>query len=394
VKIRLLSRCAVILLGALLGFCEKGLGADAPSPTKKAGTFFVFIGTYTGSKSKGIQLARWDASAGTLGPARLAAETANPAFLALHPNGRFLYAASEIGNFEGKKSGAVAAFAVEPASGNLTLLNTQASGGSGPCHVSVDASGRCALVANYGSGSVAALPIRDDGSLGEAASVVQHHGSSVNRQRQQGPHAHQILTDAANRFALVCDLGLDQVLAYRVDPAKATLTAADPPFTATKAGCGPRHLAFHPKGKLAYVVNELDSTLTAFAYDGDRGALKELQTVPLLPADFKGASTAAEVQVHPSGRFVYASNRGHDSIAVFAIDEKSGKLTFVQHEPSGGKTPRFFTGDPTGQYLLAANQDSDNVVIFRIDGATGRLEATGRSIQVGSPVCLKFLAAE
>jgi 6-phosphogluconolactonase len=255
----------------------------------------------------------------------------------------------------------------------------------------VDPTGKCLLVANYGSGSIAALPIRADGSLAEPSAVIQHQGSSVNSQRQAGPHAHFITPDPRNRFALTCDLGLDQVLVYRLDAAKSSLTANNPPFAGVKPGAGPRHLAFHPSGRFVFLINEMGSTLTVFAYDAKRGALKELQTISTLPEGFAGNSTCAEVQVHPSGKFVYGSNRGHDSIAVFSFDAASGKLTCLEHQPTQGKTPRHFALDPAGHWLLAENQDSDNVVVFRVDAKTGRLSPAGQTVSVGAPVCAVFV---
>jgi 6-phosphogluconolactonase len=247
------------------------------------------------------------------------------------------------------------------------------------------------LVANYGSGSIAALPLRADGTLGEATAFAQHTGASVNQQRQEGPHAHWIDGDAANRFAFVCDLGLDQVLVYRLDAARGKLSAHDPAFASVKPGAGPRHLAFHPTGRFAYVINEMGNSVTAFAYDGERGTLTELETVPTLPAEFNGRNTTAEIEAHPSGRFLYGSNRGHNSIAVFAIASGTGRLTLVEHISTSGKTPRNFAIDPTGRWLLAANQDSDNVVVFAVDATSGRLAATGQSVEVGKPVCVKFV---
>ena len=260
--------------------------------------------------------------------------------------------------------------------------------------MAVDQSGKCLLVANYGNGSIAALPIQPDGALGEPGAIIQHHGSSVNPTRQAGPHAHFIIPDPANRFALTCDLGLDQVLVYRLDPAKPALVPNDPPFAPVKPGSGPRHLAFHPSGRFVFLISEIGSTLTAFAYDAKRGALQELQTVSTLPEAFAGKSSCAEVQVHPSGKFVYGSNRGHDSIAVFAFDASTGKLTYVEHQPTQGKIPRHFAFDPTGQWLLAENQDSDNIVVFRVDARTGRLSATGQTVSVGAPVCAIFVPAK
>ena len=358
------------------------------------GTTLVYFGTYTGAKSKGIYVSRFDSATGRLTDPELAVATASPSFLALHPTGRFLYAAGETSILSGKRAGAVAAFSLNAQTGRLTLLNRQPSGGEGPCHVAVDQSGKCLLVANYGNGSIAALPIQADGALGEPGAIIQHHGSSVNPARQAGPHAHFIIPDPANRFALTCDLGLDQVLVYRLDPAKSALVPNDPPFAPVKPGSGPRHLAFHPSGRFVFLISEMGSTLTAFNYDAKHGALKELQTVSTLPEAFAGKSFCAEVQVHPSGKFVYGSNRGDDSLAVFSFDASKGKLAYVEHQPTQGKIPRHFAFDPTGKWLLVENQDSGNVVVFRVDAKTGRLSATGQTVSVGSPVCAIFAPAK
>ncbi|MBM4019453.1 MAG: lactonase family protein [Planctomycetes bacterium] len=351
----------------------------------------VYIGTYTGPKSKGIHQMRLDVASGSLSAPELAGETANPSFLAVHPGRRFLYAVSEVRGPDGKSGGAVSAFAVAPDTGALEFLNKQSTGGAGPCYVAVDREGRCALAANYGSGSVCAMPIGPDGRLAEAAAVVQHAGSGPDPKRQQGPHAHSINPDPTGRFALAADLGLDKVLIYRFDAARAALAANDPPAASVAPGAGPRHLAFHPNGRFAYVINEMACTVTAFAWDAARGRLAELQTLSTLPADFRGASTCAEVQVHPAGRFLYGSNRGHDSIAVFALDAETGRLTPRGHQPTQGRNPRNFAIDPTGTFLLAANQNSDTVLVFRIDGQTGGLAPVGAPAAVPSPVCIKFL---
>ncbi len=371
-------------------FCT--LACLVPSLLRAEDKMWTYIGTYTGNGSQGIYLAELDLKSGELKLVGLAAELDNPTFLAIHPSGKTIYAAGEIGNFHGKKAGAVSALSIEPKTGKLTLLNQQSSEGSGPCHVTVDKTGQVALVANYGGGSVASLPIGPDGKLAEAASAIQHEGSSVNKGRQSSPHAHSINVDPANKFAFAADLGLDKILIYKLDPATAKLTPHDPAFAATPAGGGPRHFAFHPSAKYAYVCNEMTSGVTAFAYDAAKGTLTELQTLSTLPEDYKtpGNSTA-EIQVHPSGKFVYVSNRGHHSLAIFAIDEATGKLTAVGHESTGGKTPRNFGIDPTGQYILACNQDSKSVHVFRIDTATGKLKPTGSSIEVANPVCVKFL---
>lgn len=358
--------------------------------------FWVYFGTYTGKSSKGIYASRLDAASGKLTPPELVAESTSPSFLAVSPNEKFLYAANEVPKFEGKTAGAVSGFAIDRATGKLTPLNQKSSGGAGPCHLVVDATGKSVLVANYGGGSVQALPVKPDGSLDDGGTFIQHEGSSVNQGRQSSPHGHAIVTDPANRFALACDLGLDKVLIYKLDPAKAGLAANDPPFATVPPGSGPRHIAFRPDGKFAYVINEMTCTVTAFAFDGKRGALEALETISSLPKDMtvqRGFSTA-EIEVHPSGQFVYGSNRGHDTLAVFAIDAKSGKLTPVEHISTKGKTPRSFGIDPTGRWLLAANQGSDTVVVFAIDAKTGKLQPTGQELQVGTPVCVKFVEAK
>lgn len=379
-----------LLSGALAGLLLPGLGMTAE---RTKDSTMLYIGTYTSGRSQGIYLAHFATDTGKLGAPELAAETKNPTFLAVHPNGRFLYAVGEMDNFGGKRTGAISAYSIDKASGRLTPLNQQSSGGAGPCHLALDQTGKCLLVANYSGGSVAALPVKEDGRLGEPV-VIQHHGSSVNRQRQAGPHAHFITTDPANRFALACDLGLDKVLTYRLEPARCSLETNDPPAVSVKPGSGPRHLAFHPNGRYIYLVNEMASTLDVLAYDAQRGALESLQTISTLPGDFKGNSSCAEVQVHPSGKFVYGSNRGHDSIAVFAVDSATGKLKLVENQSTGGRTPRHFTLDPTGKWMLVENQDSNNIVVFRVDARTGRLDPTGQSIEVGAPVCIVFSRQE
>ena len=359
-----------------------------------AGEFLVYFGTYTGAKSKGIYVSRFDPATGRLSAPELAVATRNPSFLAVHPDGHFLYAVGEVDNAGGKPAGTVSAFSLDRQSGKLTLLNQQASGGGGPCHLSVDATGKCLLVANYGSGSIAALPIHPDGSLGEAATTIQHTGSSVNPQRQAGPHAHFICPSPDNRFALNCDLGLDQVLVYRLDADAAALTSNDPPFAAVAPGAGPRHLAFSPDGKFVYVINEMGSTVSAFSYNSANAAMTGVQTLSTLPKDFSTNNTCAEIVMHPSGKFLYGSNRGHDSIAMFTVDQKSGRLAFVEHQSTRGRTPRHIAIDPTGHWLFAENQASDTVIVFAIDPATGKLRPTGQSQTIGSPVCAVFVGAK
>ena len=367
--------------------------ASAADPA--AGMVRVYVGTYTGAKSQGIYLSTLDLTTGALSAPILAVETTSPSFLALHPNRRFLYAVNEVSRFEDKPGGSVSAFGIEADTGKLRLLNRKSALGGGPCHLIVDQTGRNVLVANYGGGSVAVIGLQPDGALGTAGSFLQHQGSSVNPRRQEGPHAHGIYLDAANRFVFVPDLGLDRVMIYRFDADQSSLTPIDPPaFAAVKPGAGPRHFAFHPNRRFAYVISELDSTVTTFGYDAASGRLTAVQTVPTLPTAFEGQSTTAEIAVHPNGRFLYGSNRGHDSIAVFAIDEATGRLTFVQHQPTLGKTPRNFAIDPTGTFLLAANQGSDNVVVLRIDPQNGRLSPAGKSLEVGTPVCVTFVVGK
>lgn len=355
--------------------------------------YLVYFGTYTGAKSKGIYVARLDAETGKLSEAQLAAEIPSPSFLAVHPRNRFLYAVNEVSKYDGKAAGSVSAFSIDAGSGKLALLNAQSSGGPGPCHLVVDKAGRHVLVANYGGGSVEVLPITKNGSLEAPSAFVQHSGSSVNKSRQEAPHAHGIYLDGRNRFAYVPDLGLDQVLIYRFDSGKGTLTPSVPPFGALTAGSGPRHFALHPGGEFAYVINEMVCTVTAFRCDSKSGALTATETVSTLPPGeaVKGGYSTAELFIHPSGKFLYGSNRGHDTIVVYSIDKKSGKLSYVENVPTKGKTPRSFGIDPSGRWLLAANQSSDTVIVFQIDSATGRLSATGQSIEVGAPVSVSFV---
>jgi 6-phosphogluconolactonase len=364
-----------------------GRGAEGPSTMSN---YLVYVGTYTGPKSQGIYAYKFESATGKVTPLGLAGVSNNPSFLAVHPNHKFIYAVSEQVDYEGKKSGSVSAFSLDPKTGKLKLLNTLASGGAEPCHIWIDKTQKYALVANYGSGSVAVFPILPDGRLGKATSVIQHTGHSINPERQEGPHAHCILSSPDNHYVMAADLGTDHVVIYRFDDAHGMLTPNTPPFAAVKTGSGPRHLAFHPNGNFFYVNSEMGNIVTAFAYDASHGTLKELQVITTLPADFKGASTTAEIAVHPSGRFLYCSNRGHESIAVYSIDSAKGTLTPVEIVPSGGKEPRSFEIDPTGHFLIAANQNSNNIAVYRIDQKTGRLTATGQVAEVQAPVCVKF----
>jgi 6-phosphogluconolactonase len=353
---------------------------------------FVYVGTYTAPKtqSKGIYLCRFDPASGRLTSAGVAAEATNPSFLAIHPSRRFLYAVNEEPEFAGRKTGAVGAFAIDWHSGKLSLLNQQPSGGAGPCHLVVDAAGKYVLVANYGGGSIEVLPIGPDGSLGEPTATIQHKDPDPGTKPRR-PRAHSINLDAAQGFAFVADLGLDRVFFYRFEAKAGTLTPNEPSWVKLADKAGPRHFAWHPCGRFAYVINELNSTVTALSYDAGQGTLREIQTLSTLPQDFAGKSACAEIQVHPAGKFLYGSNRGHDSIAIFSVDPRTGRLAPVGDESTRGKTPRNFAIDPTGQYLLAANQDSNTIVVFRVDGQTGLLKATGEKVEVPAPVCVKFV---
>ena len=393
----------VLMRGVLLGWAWRlrvwglvCLLTLLPVAAVEAGAcaYLVYVGTYTSKGSEGIYVCRFDATTGETGAVGLAVATDNPSFLAVDPNGRFLYAVNEVGTFRGEPTGAVSAFAIDRASGKLNLLEQVSSLGKGPTHLSLDKSGEYLMVANYGGGSVAVFPIGDDGRPGRHSAFVQHVGSSVNPERQASPHAHFIQTTNDNRFALAADLGLDKLLVYRFDAATGSLTPGSPAFVKVEPGAGPRHVAFAPSGRLVYVVNEMASTVTAFAYGSRPGTLNEIQTIATLPQDFAGQNTTAEIAVDPKGRFLYVSNRGHDSIAVFRIDSNDGSVKPVGWVPSGGKTPRNFAIDPTGRWLFAANQGSNDIRLFEIDQQSGRLTATSRSLKVVSPVCVCFVAVK
>jgi len=355
----------------------------------QSGRLLAYIGTYTTGESKGIYIYSLDTSSGALEEVGKTTGIENPTFLAIHPGRCYLYSVSEVRDYRGRHSGAVAAYSIDRRSGRLTHLNRQPSQGVGPCHVSVDRSGRFVLVANYESGSIAVFPIQRDGSLGDATEAIQHQGSSVDPRRQKGPHAHSINPSPDNRYMLVADLGLDKLLVYRFDSTAGKLALHQE--VRARPGAGPRHLDFHPSGKHAYLINEIDSTMMAFAYDESEGKLTEIQTLPALPEGFSGTNSCADVHVHPSGRFLYGSNRGHDSIVICEIDRRTGKLTTVGHEPSQGRNPRNFAIDPSGTFLFAENQDSSTIVAFRIDRESGRLHPTGLTVEVPNPVCLRFM---
>lgn len=352
-------------------------------------TFVMYVGTYTRETSAGIYAYRFDVSTAEAESLGLLADIRDPSFLALHPSGEYLYAVTESDDFDIDGSGSVSSFAIDPDTGSLRKMNEVSSRGGWPCHLSVDESGRMLIVANYKGGSVASFPVNEDGTLGGASSFYQHEGSSVHS-RQEQPHAHSADFSADGRFAFFSDLGLDRVMVYRADTATATMAPHDPPHVDVAPGSGPRHFAQHPTGKFAYGLNELSSTVSVYSLDAEAGELSVIQTVSTLPEDFEGENYTAEIYVHPSGEFVYASNRGHHSIAIFRIDGDSGTLQPAGQVSTRGEWPRNFAFDPTGRYLLAANQNSDSIAVFRIDLATGDLEPTGADLSMDAPVCILF----
>jgi 6-phosphogluconolactonase len=373
---------------------EQALGAPVKTASAAASDF-VYVGTYTSKDSKGIYSYRFDAKSGQLTPIGIAAEQVNPSFLATDPRHRFLYAVTEMGNEKGagsyKTNGSISSYSINPKTGALAFLNKVDALGGGPCHLVVDKTGKMLFVANYGSGSVASFAIKPDGSIGDKTGFDQHSGSSVDPARQKGPHAHAVVLSPDNRFLFVPDLGTDQVKIYKVDAAKGTFTANDPAFATVKAGLGPRHFIFGHGAKFAYVLCEMGSSVAVFAYNPMTGSLTPIETVSNLPADFKGVDNSAEIAVDRSGRYLYASNRGHDSITVYKVDPVKGTLKSVQVVPTQGKIPRNFALDLSGKYLLAANQNTGQIVTFAVDPATGQLKPTGQVTDVPAPVDILFV---
>lgn len=370
----------------LLSCSDQQQEATAPTP---ATMIPLYIGTYTNQNSQGIYRALFNEQTGELSDLNLATEASNPSFIAIHPQQTHVYAVHEVSDFDGMDSGAISAYAIE-SDGSLSLQSTQITRGGAPCYVSLDAHGRWALIANYGGGNITLLPIDANGQVQEASSFIQHEGSSVNSQRQEAPHAHCILLDPTGNFAYSADLGIDKVMIYKLDQDAGLLLPNDPPFASVTPGAGPRHFVFHPNGRHAFVINELDSTITAFGFDASTGALNPLSTASTLPPGYQESNSCADIHVHPNGRFVYGSNRGHDSIAILAFDDQTGNLSFLGTESTQGSTPRNFTLDPTGQFLLAANQRSGTIVSFKIDAGSGLLTPTGHTLEAPTPVCLKF----
>ncbi len=352
-----------------------------------AADVYVYFGTHSRGPGIGFSVAHFDTDTGALTQPRFLTEAVEPAYFVIHPDGRHLYTCNS------GSPGGVSAYEIDHATGQLTLLNKEPSGGGDASYVCLDQTGRFVLVANYEGGNIAVFALQPDGRIGGRTAFAQHTGSSVDPKRQTHAYAHSIIVDPTNRFALIADLGVDKLFVYRFDEKNGSLRPNDPPFATVRPGSGPRHVKFHPNGRWVYLINEMGCTVTAFNWDSDHGALTEFQTISTLPADFKGASTCAEIKVHPNGRFLYGSNRGHDSLAVFAIDSTTGRLAPLEYVSTRGKIPRNFTFDPTGRWILCTNHGSDNAVVFRVDATTGRLTPTGQPVSVPSPFCERFLPA-
>lgn len=361
--------------------------ACAPMSAPSAARTPLYIGTYTRGRSRGIYSGSLDLATGAIALDQVTEGIENPSYLALSSDRRYLYAVSEVGSFGGTRGGGVVAYATAP-DGSLRELSRQASHGGAPCYLSLAPDGRFVLVANYSGGNAALLPVQADGSLAPAVQVIQHEGRGPNAQRQEAAHAHWIGVDPAGTFAFIVDLGIDRVAGYHFDASRGRLDPAEGAGIHVRPGAGPRHLDFHPDGDRAYVINELDSTLTAVAYDATSGSMVATGTASTLPGGFSGTNSCADVHVHPSGRFVYGSNRGHDSVAVFAIEGQA--IVPVQHQPTLGRTPRNFAITPDGRWLVAANQDSDSLAVFSIDDASGRLTPVGQPVDAPVPVCVRF----
>lgn len=351
----------------------------------------VYVGTYTFRDGGEIYIYHMNPNSGALEYIGAVRNLPNPSFLAVDSRHQNLYAVNEIASFLGEPAGAVSAFSIEQESGKIFFLNSKSSRGVGPCHITLDRSDRYIFVANYAGGSICMLPRNEDGSIGDAAYFIQHKGSSINPRRQEGPHPHCVVVDPANKYVYVPDLGLDKIIIYKLDLKEGLLEPGDQPWVNTRPGAGPRHFTFHPNGRFAYLVNELDSTVVAYAYSERDGSLREIQVESTLPGDFKGENYAADIHVSPSGRFLYASNRGHDSLAVFRIDEENGSLKAIGHVHTQGRWPRNFAIDPSGMFILVANQHSNNIVTFQVDYETGMPKPTGHVVKVPSPVCVKIV---
>ncbi len=378
-----------------------GLGVVTTATTKKtmaatlnrlqSDEMTFYVGTYTTGKSKGIYRCSLNPSSGEINMKGFTDGIVNPSFLTIDSKKQFLYAVSETDKFDGESSGSVDAYKIDSGTGALEHLNKRPSHGAAPCHIIVSKDGRYVMVANYNGGNLAVFPVEKDGSLGKTTDLIQHHGSSVNPDRQEGPHAHSIVLDSANRYGLSCDLGTDKVMIYKFDSQHGKLVAASQPFAKVKPGLGPRHIKFHPNGKIAYVICEMGNTILVFDYDPKNGHLSQKQAISTFPSDFHGTTKAAELQISADGRFLYGSNRGADLIVVCSIDQLSGKLSPVQYQSTLGKFPRHFILDPSGRYLVVANEHTSNIVVFSRDQSTGKITPTGNSIDIPDPVCVKFV---
>jgi len=367
---------------------DNNIDLSVNRPSSAGRTFYV--GTYTNYKSEGIYICGMDPNSGAIHLKGKKKGIINPSFLAIDHKNCFLYSVNEISDDEGRGGGFVSAFKINEKKDTLEFLNKQPSGGSAPCHLIIDKNDRFVLVSNYTSGNVAILPVLGNGSLGPPIDIVQHEGSSINPNRQLVPHAHSTILDASNHYAFVADLGIDKVMIYKFNSKSGKLNPCDKPFIQVAPGAGPRHIVFHPDGMKAYLINELNSTLTVFDYDVKTGDLNETQTISTLPSDFSGENTCADLHISSSGRYVYASNRGHGSIVAFAVDKPNGELSVIQHQSSLGKTPRNFAIEPDGRFLVVANQNSDTIVVFAIDSQSGKLSPTGHNLKIPTPACLKF----
>lgn len=379
---------ASALVAASLYGC--GGGEVAETPAEPVSTHIAYVGTYTRGDAQGIYAYRYNSADGAMTPIGLAAESPNPSFLALHPNGEYLYAVNE-GDPDHPTTGSVSAFRIDAETGMLTFLNKVDSEGAAPCHISVDRTGKFVFVANFTAGNVGSWRIEEDGSLGALASLVQHEGSSVHP-RQEGPHAHEVVVSEDNTHLFVPDLGMDKVMVYNINAETGALTANNPPAAMLNPGTGPRHMVFSPDGSHAYVIGEINSTITTFSFDAANSAFTSTQVISTLPEGFEGETSTAEIEISADGKFVYGSNRGHDSIAVFAVSPSDGTLSPVEYTPIQGRTPRNFVIDPSGAYLFSENQDTNNIVQFSRNAQTGMLTPTGQVLTDSpTPVCMVFL---
>ncbi len=382
-----IGTCALITAAlSMLTASEPSTAQTAPS-----GKLLVYVGGYTKGKAKGIFVFSMNPKTGALTAIGTGPDVENASFLAIHPNHKYLYAVNETQNFEGKSSGSVSSYSIDPSTGGLTFINEKASGGADPCHLTIDSSGKCVIVANYTGGSTEVLPIGDDGSLGDPSCFVQHTGNSVDTARQEAPHAHSAIIDPTGKYVMVCDLGTDHIVVYKFDRASGAIDASGLVPGTVAPGSGPRHLVFHQDGKHLFVINEMKSTVTAFNYDSSTGSMSAYQTISTLPAGYNGSTTCAEIALSADGKFLYGSNRGHDSIAIYAVSAVDRKLTLVGIEPTGGKVPRNFAIDPSGKYLIAANQQTNNLVVFKRDAHSGKLTPTGATTAVTAPVSVVYL---